>query len=232
MKAIEDYRQFTAPAELHKAISTLRGMVAGISTDGLISEQEMAELTHWCSLHENLRGRHPFSELLPVIDRAISDGVIDSEERENILWLCGNFVDDCKYYDIITSSTQFLSGMIHGIMADNELSDAEIGALQLWLNANDFLQGTYPFDELSSLVTAIMKDKVVTVQEREKLTAFLSSVIEFKDSYNLSESDFVALREKYSIGGICAICPDISFSGKLFCFTGESYKCSRDEMRE
>lgn len=33
MEAEREYRQFTKPAELHKAINTLRGLVAGINSD-------------------------------------------------------------------------------------------------------------------------------------------------------------------------------------------------------
>lgn len=54
----------------------------------------------------------------------------------------------------------------------------------------------------------------------------------FKESYNLSETDFTSLREKYSIGGVCAVCPDITFEGKVFCFTGESYRAKRNVMAE
>ena len=50
----QDYRLFTGPAELHKAINTLRGIVAGISTDTTVQSDEIAELAHWCSLHEPL----------------------------------------------------------------------------------------------------------------------------------------------------------------------------------
>lgn len=57
-------------------------------------------------------------------------------------------------------------------------------------------------------------------------------VIDFTSSYNLSEKDFSQLRKKYSISGICAICPEIIFDGKLFCFTGESYRAKRAEIME
>ena len=39
MKEIDEYRRFTGPAELHKAINTLKGIVAGITTDLQISEE-------------------------------------------------------------------------------------------------------------------------------------------------------------------------------------------------
>lgn len=40
-KEVEDYRKFTAPAELHKAVNTLRGLVAGITTDHTVSKERV-----------------------------------------------------------------------------------------------------------------------------------------------------------------------------------------------
>lgn len=229
-KSPDEYRQFTKPAELHKAINVLRGIVAGISSSGDVSTDEVNELANWCLVHANLRDRHPFSELIPVIEEAIKDDHIDEDERANILWLCGNFADNSGYYDIVTSSVQFLHGMIHGIMADSDISDREIRVLSNWLDANDYLQGTYPFDELNTLLHTILEDGKITEDERNSLLAFCSNVVDFKDSLNLREPDFEALRKKYSVGGICAYCPEITFSGKIFCFTGESYRATRAEL--
>lgn len=226
----QDYRNFTKPAELHKAINMLRGIVAGISSNGSVNESEINELANWCLIHSSLKNRHPFSEIIPVVEEAIQDNRIDPEERDNILWLCNSFADDSSYYDIITSSIQFLHGLIHGIMADKEISDSEIRALSTWLNANDFLEKTYPFDELNSLLHAILEDGAITEDERNTLLAFCSNVIEFKNSANLVESDFKELRKKYSVAGVCAYCPEIEFKGKLFCFTGESYRATRAEI--
>ena len=229
---IEDYRKFTTPAELHKAVNTLRGMIGGISSDGDLSELEITELSHWCLLHANLRNRHPFSEIIPAVEKALEDGKIDPEESKNIVWLCGNFADDCSYYEIVTSSTQFLNGLVHGMMADGELSDKEIERLKYWLEENTYLEGTYPFDELYSITNSILADKKITAEERGTLSAFLGNLIEFKDSYNLNEYDFASLREKYSVQGICAMCPELSFEDKQFCFTGESYKATRAEIAD
>ncbi|WP_295585541.1 BRCT domain-containing protein [uncultured Oscillibacter sp.] len=232
MKEMEEYRAFTTPAELHKAVNTLRGIVAGINSDASVESSEIQELTHWCQLHAHLRDRHPFSEIIPVVEKACEDGVITEDESKDILWLCNNFADSNSYYDAITSSIQFLSGMIHGIMADGELSDREIQALKSWMSANAFLAGTYPFDEINSLLCAVLDDNVITTEEREQLMAFFGNIIEFKDSFNLNEGDFKALQEKYSIGGVCAVCPEISFENKVFCFTGESYRAKRNVMAD
>ena len=229
-KEMEEYRAFTEPAELHKAINTLRGIIAGINSDAKLGEQEISELVHWCTLQAPVRNRHPFSEILPVVEAACADGVVTEDEAKDILWLCSNFADDSTYYDAITSSIQFLSGMIHGMMADGELSDREIAALKEWVDTNDFLAGTYPFDEINSLLYAILEDKKITEEEREQLAAFCSNVIDFTTSYNLMEPDYAKLREEYSISGICAFCPEVTFQGKTFCFTGESYRAKRAEI--
>ena len=65
-KELNEYRMYTTPAELHKAVNTLHGIVAGITTDRQISEDEINELSHWCLCHANLIDRHPFSELIPL----------------------------------------------------------------------------------------------------------------------------------------------------------------------
>lgn len=231
-KEFDKYQIFTEPAQLHKAVNTLRGIIAGITTDENVSDSEMAELIHWCELHSHLRNRHPFSELLPVVENACSDGVITSDESKDILWLCSNFIDDSSYYDTVTSSIQFLSGLIHGIMADGTLGDKEINSLKAWMDANDFLTGTYPFDEINSLLYSILEDKVITEEERRQLVAFLSNFIEFKDSLNLCEKDYAELRGNCQINGICALCPEIQFSGRVFCFTGEFSKGKRNELEK
>lgn len=232
LKEIGDYRKFTGPAELHKAINTLGGLVAGITTDAQISEDEIHELSNWCMLHEHLEGRHPFSELIPMIRDAYEDGVITSEESNDIIWLCNNFVSVEQYYDLTTSSLQFLFGLLHGIMADGELSDDEIKHLQTWLTANSFLEGCYPFDEIESLVSSVLLDGIVTEEERDMLTAFIGEFIDTSMSYNLNELALKELQEKYSIQGVCSICQELDFENKTFCFTGKSHKATRNKIAE
>ena len=228
----KEYRQFTKPAELHKAINTLRGIIAGINTDTQVSKDEINELTHWCQLHAHLSDRHPFSEIIPIVESACADGVVTEDEAKDILWVCSSFADSGAYYDAITSSIQFLAGLVHGIMADGEISDSEITALQSWINANEFLAGCYPYDEINSLLGTILEDKKIDEDERKTLLAFLSNLVEFKNSFNLNEKDFSDLKDTYSVPGICASCPDVQIEGRTFCFTGESYRATRKQIND
>ena len=232
MNNLEDYRKFTKPAELHKAVNTLKGMVAGITTDQKINDDEIAELINWCMVHKNLEDRHPFKELIPLIEDSCKDAVITGEEARDIVWLCNNFVSDSAYYDLITSSLQFLQGLVHGILADGEISNDEIHALKNWIRTNDYLSGCYPFDEIESLLLTILADNKIIDEERNLLKAFLSNFIDLTTSYNLSQMDIDKLKSKYSIGGICAVCQEIEFEDTLFCFTGESTRACRNDIAD
>lgn len=232
VKELDEYRAFTTPSELHKAINTLRGIVAGITMESGASEAEMQELANWCSLHKHLEKRHPFSEILPLVYAAQEDGVIDLDEAQDILWLCNNFDTEHVYYDEVTCALQYLAGILHGILSDNELSDQEIKMLRDWLETHDFLRGCYPFDEIDSLLTVVLSDGKIDDSEREMLISFFSQFVDLTASYNLNEKELLKLREKYHISGICAVCPDIDFEGNQFCFTGQSRKAKRSEIAE
>ena len=86
MKEIHEYRNFMAREELHKSLNALIGLLEGVSSDGIITLDEVAEIQNWHDLHRSLIGRHPFNEISPAIDKALEDGVIDMEELQDILW--------------------------------------------------------------------------------------------------------------------------------------------------
>lgn len=236
VKNINEYRQFTKPAEVHKAVNSLIGILKGINLDNMLNELELEEVINWCNLQRPFADRAPFDEIIPMIDNCLEDGILTSEEIEDILWLCENILNPGsefnEYYDVTTSSIQQLQGMIHGIMADNVISDIEIQRLMNWMSDNDFLKGTYPFDEIYSLLTSILEDNIISMDEKNMLKAFFATFIDMRSSYNLNESEFKELQENYSIGGICSTNPTIEFSGKVFSFTGTSTHGTRKEIAE
>lgn len=230
-KEIEEYRKFTTPQELHKSLFTLKGILSGISSDKSISQDEINELANWCYTHENLKSRHPFNELIPMIDNACEDGIITDDESADIIWLCDNFIKNADiYYDSITSSLQYLSGIIHGILADNHISDSEILALKTWISEHEDLSGNYPFDEIESLLMSVLMDGKITDEERDILKAFLGEFVDTSVSFNIDQRELDDLRKQYCVSGICAVCQDIEFENELFCFTGKSKRAKRDEI--
>ena len=229
LKEISEYRQFTGKAEHHKAVNHFLGILEGVSIDGVIDEAEMDELRNWYSLYRHLIDRHPFNELLPAVDDALSDGQLTYEEIEDLRWLCHQ-VTAGEYYDIVTCGIQSLHGLIHGILADNQIEDRELQNMAAWLEDHSVLRGTYPFDEIYSLVSTVLEDGKVSDDERNILKAYLSEFVDPTVSYNLNELELNRLREEYSVQGVCARDPDILLPGHLFCFTGASDRGTRNEI--
>lgn len=232
---VEGYRSFTAPAEIHKAVNSLIGMLKGVQFDTIVNEDELDEVINWCNLHRKFKNKFPFSEIIPLIDEVLSDNELTNEEIQDILWLCENVVHHDgfnNYYDVVTSSLQQLHGVIQGIMADNILNEIEINQLFEWMENRDFLKGYYPFDEIYSLLIAIKKDGIISEDEINMLKAFLGNFIDTKTSYNIDESNIKALQNQYSVAGICAVSPDIIFVNKTFSFTGTSSRAKRNEIAQ
>lgn len=230
-----EYRKFMKKEEMHKALNSLVGILSGVAADGVVSEEEKNEVQNWYALHAHLLNIHPFGEILAALELAFTDDVLDIEEIHGALWLCNRFLDvqnEKLYFDCITSQIQRLEGLLHGIVSDGKISDDEIMSLSKWLDDNDHLSGVYPFDEVYSLLIAAKEDGTVSDDERNMLRAFFSTFVDTSTSYNIHENDVAELQKQYSIGGICAVCPDIEIAGKTFCFTGASKRATRSEVAE
>jgi hypothetical protein len=219
------YIRFCNPQNLHKSLNTLKGILNGINIDGEISGSEVSELKSWCNENISHQDKHPYNELIPIIDAAIEDSILDQDEFHDIQWFLDKATSKNTYYDYITSELQVLQGMMHGILADDHVSDDEINMISKWVDDHEELQGTYPYDELNSLLLEILSDRKVTEHERQILHAF------FNEFCNLSVSTQIKhIQETPTISGYCAVTPEITFEEKLFCFTGMSVRAKRSEL--
>ncbi len=223
------YKIFTSKMDYDKALNMLYGMLDGLIADN-VSVCEIEEFQHWLQFASVFSDKKPFDELIPLVNDALEDGVLDQEEIDDILWVCSNFKGVGLYYDLITAGLQTLNGYIHGLLADNILSVKEIMSLKQWLTDHDDLTGYFPYDEIYSLIVSILKDGIVTEDEQNYLKAYLSQFIDTKKSLKLNELEFEKLRSEVSLSGICALAPDIEFENRKFCFTGESIRTTRKEL--
>lgn len=232
MLELQEYRKYTKPAELNKSINLLIGLLQGLQADRVINAKEIEELENWCLLHEDLSDRHPFSEIIPLIRKSLNNNVFTKDACQDLLWVCQNVAEDNSYYDYITVSIQVLHGILHGLLADGVLNDKEIDTLAKWMQEHQELSGTYPYDEINSLLTAALADHKISEDERNMLMAFFSNFVDTSMSQHVHETSMQQLREQYTIEGVCASCPEISIDGKQFCFTGTSLHHTREQIAE
>lgn len=230
---MKPYAQFHKTSSKDKAINTLNGIIQGISVDNQLSDCEIELLDRWINTHTEYSKVHPFKEFNSILTSINSDGIIDEDERADLLWLCNNIsASSTKYYDYITADLQSLHGLVQGILSDNEISDSEIKSLSAWIMDHEELNGMYPYDELNSVISSILKDGEISDDERLYLKRFFIEFTDTTDFSSISLNDVEELKNSITIDGICATCPEICFENTTFAFTGLSAKTSRDGFRE
>jgi len=220
------YYRFTGRARLEKALNSLTGLIEGISIDGVINKKEVAYVEAWLSENRQLQSSHPFSELIPVVDAAIADGILSGDERQNILWLCER-LRSVDFFDAATADMQRLHGLMGGIVADGEITEAELRGLADWLYEQEHLKTCWPYEEVESVITTVLRDKTILASNHELLLNFFSEFTAVSGNGVEGRSHKVLTSP-----AVCAVCPEVTFEGKIFGFTGSSAKYSRDEFKE
>ncbi len=221
---MSDYFKYTIKSRIDKAINILLGILQGIAADRTINEQEMKLLTDWVEENIGLVDHHPYSELISKITEALSDGIFSEGEQEDLVWFCLKWQSN-EYYSTVTSDIQQLQGIMGAVAADGVVTETEAEKLMDWVGDHADLRSCYPYDEVDSLLTSVLKDKWIDPHEQKLLLEFFSSFL--PESMNLQSPHVIGR----TINGICAVAPEITFDGHCFCFTGESARTSRAEMK-
>ncbi len=74
-----------------KALQLLQGYLMGITADGVLTENEVLGLKSWVDDNHDLAGNYPFDVVMSSLDRVLEDGIIEQEERKNLLSLYQKF---------------------------------------------------------------------------------------------------------------------------------------------
>lgn len=209
-------------------INELEGLIRGIALDGRIVAAEADSLERWCSRPHDWHDGTLFKEARVRIRDAVSDGILDDEERADILYFCERLRNPCAFYSVATADMQRLHGLLAGVGADGVVNEEELRGLRDWMEAAENLKGTWPYDEVESVLTQVLSDGRIDADEHRFLVTFTQAF--------LHSTNGLLLRSPFDEGsirhGICAVQPDVTFEGKLFCVTGTSPRLSRREMEK
>lgn len=217
--------RFNGPRRLERAINTLSGIVQGIAADGVVKPGEVERLQGWVRAHREFADRHPFCEVIPLLDRILADGVVDDEELADLQWLTERISSENGRWDDITADMQELQGFLQGVLADGRINEAELTKLSEWVDARCHLRACWPYDELESVIAEVMRDGRIDDQEHEALLQFFGDFVQTSGRRAVG-----ALDRESTVSGVCAYDPPIIFDTKLFCFTGKSDRGSRSQL--
>lgn len=221
-----EYWKFTSRSRLEKSVNSLLGIIEGITMDSVINSSEIAFLNIWIDEHADVRDCHPYNELIPVVQDALADGVLTQDEYDDIMWLCER-LRSTDYYDKVTADLQRLHAVLGGIVADGKITETELRGLSSWLQEHEHLKTCWPYDEIDSLITEVMRDHKISEQEHEMLKSFFSEFVDLMDDRTITNP---AVSEDTNVVGLCAVCPEIEFKGSKFCFTGASSRYTRASL--
>ncbi|MFG6468864.1 BRCT domain-containing protein [Roseateles sp. BYS87W] len=225
---VRGYFRFTRKDRVEKSINTLIGLLEGIGIDGKVSSGEVSMLRMWLEDHADVAAQHPFNELVPAITGAIEDGVVDSEEHADLLWLCRR-LQNPEFLSLVTADLQRLHAVVGGIAADGVISVEEMRGLSDWLQEHEHLKTCWPYDEIETLTTKVLSDGRIDAAEHQMLLDFFMEFLAVLDERTI-ERPLVLDEARQAMSALCAVAPEVSFDGKAFCFTGASSKFRRAEF--
>ena len=134
--------RFNFAQNYQKSLSTLRGILEGVTSDTILRDVEIQFLHAWLEEQSDKKG-----DILDVYDSvssALSDKTISADEKEDIIQL----ITDCLEYGETCDNpesrvNQFL-GFLKGVMADGVLNRIELENLLSKLNSDIELQTSFP----------------------------------------------------------------------------------------
>lgn len=88
MKVLQEYRPSVQKAEMHEALNSLIGILAGIVLDGQLTDADRDEMQNWYFLYASLLDKNLLNEIISTVRSILFDGVLDIEDVEHVLWVC------------------------------------------------------------------------------------------------------------------------------------------------
>jgi hypothetical protein len=163
--------------ETKNAAFQLAGLIYGISLDGIVTKNEYDALKSWCRENEPLCELESFQKLHSQIKPIIDDGIVNAEEIEELKAIINNFLGENDAQKSEAPNLYFLNGIFKGILASGDINTYEIYKLNQWLEKNEHLKNSAPFDEMFTLIASVLEDKKVDDEEAKQLKAFFSNLI-------------------------------------------------------
>lgn len=90
-------------------------------------------------------------------------------------------------------SIHLLEGILKGISYDKKINPLELQELQNWIEIHQEFKNKYPFKDLLEMFDDILKDGIITEDEKEDLLWFCNKVTTDNTYYDLATSDMQRL---------------------------------------
>ncbi len=159
----------------------LIGIIEGVNYDGVINDLEIEKLQSWLAHNRQFRNDKIFSKVLDLLEIYLEDNIITNDEKQELLSFANKYYQD---FNNEHDSIVILHGIIAGIICDNVINQDEIDELKRWLEKSSFLKGNDVYDKVRLLVEKVLKDNILTNDEKNELFNLFESIM-FKSKMEL-----------------------------------------------
>ena len=202
---------------VEKGLGELAGFLQGVLADNRVDSMELTELDEWVRANHDWMSMSPWDELISLIDEI--DSAPEDEHFEllqDLMWLANRLGH--KYFEGQALEIRQLEGIFHGVLSDGILNDEEVHAIEKWLHEHNHLQGHFLFDGISSLVTDVLEDGIITEDERKSLVKFM---LDFTSNIGSSAKEQLLSEDSSESNHSVYSTPTIRFAERVFCLSGD-----------
>lgn len=160
-----------------KPFNHLKGIIHGISSDGRITRGEFSEMKLWCQAYGGLCEESPFKEFYTDVKAILDGGNMTAEEIREMKTIIKKYESDLSVSESTKAKIEFLQGICYGMLADGEINKYEVTIQKKWLEENDSVLGLSPFKEMHVLLTKVMDDGHVEINEEKELKNYFGEVL-------------------------------------------------------
>lgn len=224
-----EYTRFNYFKNRDKAFANLISIIDGLLSDGNVDQKEILYLDTWLLETDEISDNYCVKAIRRRISDILADGIIDDTEikflKADLIKIQKDLIDlPYLKLDSIESDRHLLEGLCKGVLANNQLNDSEIKYLKWFLSVNGALKNNYPGKELYTLVEDILRDGIITDEERESLKQALASFT----GCDLDSGIVDGLATQLPIDNI----DSLDLAGATVCLTGEFIHGKRSVCEE
>lgn len=193
--------------KLSTNINNLYGMIRVILFEEYITEAQFALFEEWYLTNKKYNQYLIFHKISLVLKEIMDKGHMTGMDKKALVDTV-DFVPISSIYSKKTLKTQVLQGIIKTITADDKVTLDELTHLNNWLNRNNSLKGTYPYDKILKITNDILETGVINDNRQREISNIFKELI----------NPIKITNEKFSL------------KGKIFSLSGEFEHGSKEEI--
>lgn len=213
-------KRFNQAQNFQKSLSSLQGILEGITSDTILKDVEIQFLHAW--LEEQADKKGDILDVYDSVSSALSDKMISADEKEDVMQLIGDCLEYGEMFDDPECKVNQFLGFLKGVMADGILNRIEFDKLVAKLNSDIELQTSFPTRILYNIIRAANSDGHIDDDEYSQIVSSVTKLAggSFAIDGDISGSPIMIFDDKI----------DFSTENQCVCFTGKFLSGTRSEI--